>query len=113
VAIAEVVAGQVFRGLKGAFIPIGGLTSGFPHQGSLGSGGQGVPCGPTMLRKQVTRPGRSQETRSTKSLVTGPIRVLCPTGLDPLSWPRRRRRSSELEERPSHGPDPRLPCPTR
>jgi hypothetical protein len=31
-----------------------------------------------MLRKQVTRPGRSQETRSTKSLVTGPIRVFVP-----------------------------------
>ncbi len=43
------------RYLKGASIPIGGLTSGFPHQGSLGSGGHGVPCGPTMFTKQVSR----------------------------------------------------------
>src|SRR6266511_969795 len=41
------------RYLKGAFLLIGGLTSGFPHQGSLGSGGHGVPCGQTMFTKQV------------------------------------------------------------
>jgi hypothetical protein len=27
-------------------------------------------------------------------------------GLDPPSWPPRRSRSSELEERPAHGPNP-------
>jgi hypothetical protein len=33
--------------------------------------------------------------------VSGPV-----DGLDPPSWPRRRGRSSELEERPAHGPNP-------
>jgi hypothetical protein len=28
------------------------------------------------------------------------------------SWPRKRNRSSELDERPDHGPDPRFLCPT-
>jgi hypothetical protein len=51
----------------------------------------GVRCRPTMFRKQVS----------------------CSVdGLDPPSWPRRRNRSSELEERPGHGPDPRFLCPT-
>jgi hypothetical protein len=45
----------------------------------------------TMFTKQVSRPEDS---------------------LDPRSWPRRRSRSSELEERPDHGPDPRFSCPT-
>jgi hypothetical protein len=49
-------------------------------------------CRPTMLRKQVSRP---------------------VDGLNPLPWPRRRSRSSELEERPGHGLDPRFLCPTR
>ena len=30
----------------------------------------------------------------------------------PQSWPPRRSRSSELEEGPGHGPDPRFLCPT-
>ena len=77
--------------LKGAHIPIGGLTSGLPHQGSLGRGDYGVRCGPTMFRKQVSLPVDS---------------------LDPPSWPPRQRRSSELEKRPRHGPDPRFLCPT-
>jgi hypothetical protein len=29
-------------------------------------------------------------------------------GLDPPSWPRRRSRVEQLEERPGHGPDPRF-----
>ena len=33
--------------------------------------------------------------------------------LDARSWPPRRSRSSELEEKPAHGPDPRFLCPTR
>jgi hypothetical protein len=45
----------------------------------------------TMFRKQVSRPVNS---------------------LDPPSWPPRRSRSSELEERPGHGPDPGFLCPT-
>jgi hypothetical protein len=32
--------------------------------------------------------------------------------LDPPSWPPRRSKSSELEERLAHGPDPRFLCPT-
>jgi hypothetical protein len=45
----------------------------------------------TMLTKQVSLPVDS---------------------LDPPSWPPRPSRSSELEERPRHGPDPRFLCPT-
>jgi hypothetical protein len=33
-------------------------------------------------------------------------------GLIPPSWPPRWSRSSELEEGPGHGPDPRFPCPS-
>jgi hypothetical protein len=33
--------------------------------------------------------------------VSGPVE-----SLDPPSWPRRRSRSSEFEERPAHGPNP-------
>jgi hypothetical protein len=51
----------------------------------------GVPCGLTMFTKQVSRPVDS---------------------LDPPSWPPRLSRSSELEERPGHGPDPRFLCPS-
>ena len=51
----------------------------------------GVRCGPTMFTKQVSRP---------------------VDRLDPPSWPPRRSRSSELEERPGHRPDPRFLCPT-
>ena len=40
-------------------------------------------------------------------------RCLAPLdGVDPPSWPPRRSRSSELEERPGHGSDPRFMCPT-
>jgi hypothetical protein len=49
----------------------------------------GLRYGQRMLTKQVSRPVDS---------------------LDPPSWPRRRSRSSELEERPGHGPDPRFLC---
>jgi hypothetical protein len=79
------------RYLKGAFLPIGGLTSGFPHQGSLGSGGHGVPCGPTMFTKQVSGPVEKSGS---------PIVVAEAQQVD------------ELEERPGHAPDPRFPCPT-
>jgi len=51
----------------------------------------GVRCGPTMFRKQVSRP---------------------VDGLEPAWWPPRRSRSSELEERPGHGPNPRFLCPS-
>ncbi len=44
----------------------------------------------TMFTKQVSRPEDS---------------------LDPRSWPRRQSRSSELEEKPGHGPDPKFSCP--
>jgi hypothetical protein len=33
-------------------------------------------------------------------------------GLEPAWWPPRRSRSSELEERPGHGPNPRFLCPS-
>jgi hypothetical protein len=46
---------------------------------------------PAMFPKQVSR------------LVDSP---------DPPSWPRRRSRSSQLEQRPGHGSDPRFLCPT-
>ena len=76
------------RYLNGALVLIGGLTSGFPHQGSLGSGGHGVPCGSTMFTKRVSRPvdgldpyrgrrGREGRANSKKDLVTGPIRGFC------------------------------------
>src|SRR4029450_6198428 len=52
----------------------------------------GGRCRLTMFTKQVSRPVDS---------------------LDPPSWPPRLSRSSELEERPGHGPDPRFLCPTR
>src|SRR6266511_124762 len=49
------------------------------------------PVSPDMFMKQVSRP---------------------VDNLDPSSWPPRPRRSSELEERPGHGPDRRHLCPT-
>jgi len=42
---------RAVRELDGAF---DALNSGFPHQGSLGRGGHGFRCGPTMFRKQVS-----------------------------------------------------------
>src|SRR6266545_2903574 len=51
----------------------------------------GGRCHRTMFRKQVSSPGGSGS---------------------PYSWPGRRSRSSELEEIPGHGPDPRFLCPT-
>ena len=77
------------RGPKGAFIPIGGLTSGFPHQGS-GERGPWVRCGQTMFTKQVFRPvtvwsphrgrrgGAGRATRR-KTWSRGRSEVLCPT----------------------------------
>jgi hypothetical protein len=35
------------------------------------------------------------------------------TVLDPPSWPPRRSRSSELEERPAYGPESGFLCPSR
>jgi hypothetical protein len=77
------VGATTIRSMKGAFIPIGGF-SGFPHQGSLGKGGHGVRCGPTMFTKQVSRSGGGLDpyrgrgggagrANSKKDLVTGPI----------------------------------------
>jgi hypothetical protein len=51
----------------------------------------GVRCRPTMFTKQVFRSLDS---------------------LDSPSWPPRRSKSSELEERPGYGPDPRFLCPS-
>jgi hypothetical protein len=56
-----------------------------------GSSRHGGRYRPAMFRKQVSRPVDS---------------------LDPPSWPPRRNRSSELEERPGHGSNPRFLCPT-
>jgi hypothetical protein len=43
--------------LKGAFIPIGGLTSGFPHQGSLGRGGPWGSVWPDNVYERGVSPG--------------------------------------------------------
>jgi hypothetical protein len=50
--------------------------------------------------------GRCRQAMFTKQ-VSGPV-----DRLDPPSWPRRWSRSSELEEGPGHGPDPRFLCPS-
>jgi hypothetical protein len=63
----------------------------FPSRLVGRGGSHGVRCRQTLFMKQVSR------------LMDSP---------DPSSWPRRRSRSSELEERPGHGPDPRFLCPT-
>jgi hypothetical protein len=87
------VSATTVKKVKGAFIPIGGLTSGFPHQGSLGSGGHGVPCGPTMFTKKVSglvdgldphhgRGGAAGRANSKKDLLTGLIRVSVPFTLE-------------------------------
>jgi hypothetical protein len=87
-------------GLKGAFTPIRGMTSGF-RLGSFGRGlefeeeehypgmGHGARYGPTMLTKQVSgrsdgvdthrdHRARASRANSKKDLVTGPIRVFVP-----------------------------------
>jgi hypothetical protein len=71
--------------LMGASIPTGGLTIGFPHQGSLGRSAMGW-CGQIVLRKQVSRsvdnpdsPIVAGRANSKIDLLTGRIRVLCPS----------------------------------
>ncbi len=89
-------------GVKGAVTLVRCMTSGF-RLGSLGPAreseavqhhpgmGHAARYGQTMFTKQVSR---------------------AVYQLDPPSWPPRRSRSSELEERPAHGPDRRFLCPT-
>src|SRR6266540_5793097 len=48
---AFMLDGEHQGSLKGAFIPIGGLTSGFPHQGSLGRGGPWGSVWPNNVEK--------------------------------------------------------------
>jgi hypothetical protein len=85
--------------LKGALIPIVALTRGYPRapfgwsgtpgtvhviaDGSLlRSGGETWgPVSPDNVEKTGDSPGPSQETRFTKSLVTGSIRVFVPQRL--------------------------------
>ena len=73
--------------MKGAFIPIGGLTSRFAVQGPLGKTGHGSGVRP-MFTKQVSRPmnsvdrpswplGGAGRANSKKDLVTRPIRGFC------------------------------------
>jgi hypothetical protein len=73
--------------VKGAFIPIGGLTSRFAVQGPLGKTGHGSGVRP-MFTKQVSRPmnsvdrpswplGGAGRANSKKDLVTRPIRGFC------------------------------------
>jgi hypothetical protein len=66
------------RSLKGAFIPIGGLTSGFPHQGSLGRGGPWGCC-LTMFTKQVYRQVDSLDPEGCTYSDRGPDQVF-PSG---------------------------------
>jgi transposase-like protein len=80
------------KALRGALIAIGGLTSGFPLQGSFGGGRQRGCVEPDNIEK-------------TGGLVRG-------DSLDSPSWPPGPSKSSELQERPGHGPDPRFLCPT-
>jgi hypothetical protein len=81
---------------------------GFRELHSAGNDPCGLPCGPPMMRRlHSTHPEmghglRYRPTMFTKQ-VSGPV-----DSLDPPSWPRRRSRSSELEERPAHGPNPRF-----
>jgi hypothetical protein len=77
---------------------------------------------PPARRNRVTRDSRNAKARPStdrgpwpRSLLTmftkqvsGPM-----DSPDPPSLPPRRSRSSELEERPGHGPDPRFLCPSR
>jgi hypothetical protein len=45
--------------LKGASIPIGGLTSGFPYQGSLVEGSHGGSVSPHNVHETGVSPGRT------------------------------------------------------
>jgi hypothetical protein len=106
------------RYLNGALVLIGGLTSGFPHQGSLGSGGHGVPCGSTMFTKRVSRPvdgldpyrgrrGREGRANSKKDLVTGLIRGFCALHARRVSVKRRLPRAAWALGAQWHGETPR------
>src|SRR4029453_7169432 len=75
--------------LKGASIPIGGLTSGFPYQGSLVEGSHGGSVSPHNVHETGVSPGRTVRSphrgrrggagraNSKKDLVMGPIRGFC------------------------------------
>jgi hypothetical protein len=90
--------------LKGALIPIVALTRGFPLA-PFGWSGTG-DC-PMMADGSLLRSGGE---------TWGPVWPdnVQKTGVSPggqsgsPSWPPRRSRSSELEERPGHGSDPRF-----
>jgi hypothetical protein len=78
--------------LKAASIPIGGFTSGFPNQGSLGRGEPvGFGVAQTMFTKQVPHPMNSP---------------------DPPSWPRRAERVERTRRKTWYAPHPRFLCPT-
>jgi hypothetical protein len=78
--------------LKGAFIPIGGLTSGFPHQGSLGRGGPWGSVWPDNVEKTGVSPGgqsgsptvtaEAEQVERTRGRTWSRVRsrFLCPTG---------------------------------
>ncbi len=60
----------------------------------------------SLLRSGGETWGQWRQTMFTKQVSR---RVDSP---DPPSWPRRRSRSSQLEQRPGHRPDPRFLCPS-
>jgi hypothetical protein len=83
--------------LKGAFIPIGGLTSGFPHQGSFGERGPWGSVWPDNVHETgVSLDGQSgssivaaearQVEKLEESLVTGPIQGFVPDSYPSVAW---------------------------
>jgi hypothetical protein len=93
-------------GMKGALIPLVALTRGFALVRSAGPEPETVPmmADGSLLRSGGETGGRCR-LRMFRKQVTRPV-----DSLDPPSWPRKRSRSSELEERPGHAPDPRSLC---
>jgi hypothetical protein len=70
--------------------------------GRSGRTGRGTRSNRLTIRSRELHAWHSPPIMFTKQ-VSGPV-----DSLDPPSWPRRRNTSSELEERPAHGPNPRF-----
>jgi hypothetical protein len=85
-----------YEELEGSLVPIVALTRVSLWPRSAGPKPEMDPC----CDPEVRHGGRCRLTMFRKQ-VFGP-----GDGLHPPSWPRRRSRSSELEERPAHGSNP-------
>jgi hypothetical protein len=117
-------------------LPLNRSPARFPYRAPAPAGGppakgctysdrgpdQGFPSGSVRLvRNAGTVPMMADESLlRSRGETWGPVSPdnVHETGVLPLdildcpSWPPRRSRSSELEQRPGHGPDPRFMCPT-